>query len=195
MVKKDIDIKILARWDADSFRELYDHYYKALVDYAFQYVGETQASEDIVQSLFANFCERNTQFTSVAALENFLYSAVKNASLNLLKHKSVETTYFNKLRENGGKAKQEQYQSEEAEIFQERVYRLLFETIDQLPPKNRKVFLMYMEGKTNKEIAEALGISTETVKTHKKRGMKFLRSRLDPGALSVLMAIISVSAS
>ena len=54
---------------------------------------------------------------------------------------------------------------------------------------------MYMEGKTNKEIAEALGISTETVKTHKKRGMKFLRSRLDPGALSVLMAIISVSAS
>lgn len=34
---------------------------------------------------------------------------------------------------------------------------------------------MYMEGKKNEEIATALHVSLETVKTQKKRAMSFLR--------------------
>lgn len=37
---------------------------------------------------------------------------------------------------------------------------------------------MYMEGKKNEEIATALHVSLETVKTQKKRAMSFLRIRL-----------------
>lgn len=37
---------------------------------------------------------------------------------------------------------------------------------------------MYMEGKKNEEIATALHVSLETVKTQKKRAMSFLRKKL-----------------
>ena len=60
----------------------------------------------------------------------------------------------------------------------EEVYRQLFETIDALPERCREVFLMYMEGKKNEEVATALHVSIETVKTQKKRAMSILRKKL-----------------
>ena len=62
--------------------------------------------------------------------------------------------------------------------------------IDQMPPRQREVFLMAMEGKKNKEISEALGIAIETVRTNKKRAMAFLKKNLDKEALGLLVVIL-----
>lgn len=37
---------------------------------------------------------------------------------------------------------------------------------------------MSLNGKSNAEIAELMGIGIETVKTHKRRGKEFLRERM-----------------
>ena len=42
----------------------------------------------------------------------------------------------------------------------------------------KKVILMSIEGYSWDEIAEKLRISVNTVKTHKSRGFKYLRSKL-----------------
>ena len=63
----------------------------------------------------------------------------------------------------------------EADYQKEEIYRQLYLAIDRLPKKCREIFLMYMDGKKNEEIAQILSISIETVKTQKKRAMRFLK--------------------
>ena len=76
-------------------------------------------------------------------------------------------------------------EEDEEGFFSEEVYRQLFETIDALPERCREVFLMYMEGRKNEEVATALHVSIETVKTQKKRAMSILRKKL--GAYQFLL--------
>lgn len=107
--------------------------------------------------------------------------------MNYLKHKNIEISYLKKTRLQVPESYSE---TDDEDLFPERIYRMLFSTIDQLPKRNREIFLMYIDGVSNKEIADALNISVETVKTHKKRSMVFLRKHLQIEALSLLLFII-----
>jgi len=66
----------------------------------------------------------------------------------------------------------------------------LHAAIDQLPPVRKKVFtLAYVEGFSQKEIAESLGISVKTVDAHIQKALKQLRKNL--GWLAIL-AVLSL---
>ena len=55
--------------------------------------------------------------------------------------------------------------------------------------KQREVLtLCFMQGKSYQEVADGLGVSVNTVKTHIKRGLKFLRDELQDDALLLLLA-------
>ena len=47
-----------------------------------------------------------------------------------------------------------------------------------------------MEGKSNKEIALELGVSVDTVKTQKKRGMKTLREEMSDGRMAKALNLL-----
>jgi len=113
---------------------------------------------------------------SLASFRVYLYNSVRNASLDYLKHKDVEGNYLQKMLDSHSTTFR--MEEEEEGFFSEEVYRQLLQTIDALPDRCREVFLMYMEGKKNEEIATALHVSLETVKTQKKRAMSFLRKKL-----------------
>ena len=56
--------------------------------------------------------------------------------------------------------------------------RLLLEGVDSLPTEWSKVFkLLYLEGKTIKEVAKELNLSLSTVKTQKARGLTAMRRK------------------
>ena len=61
-----------------------------------------------------------------------------------------------------------------------------------MPPRQREVFLMVMEGKKNREIAQALDMAGETVRTNKKRAMAFLKKKLDNETLALLFVLLEV---
>ena len=166
MTNNEISIEQINKLDAAAFRLLYKNYYKALVCYA----------KDIVQELFSTIWEKKMLFRSLASFRAYLYNSVRNASLDYLKHKDVEGSYLQKMLDSHSTTFR--MEEEEEGFFSEEVYRQLLQTIDALPDRCREVFLMYMEGKKNEEIATALHVSLETVKTQKKRAMSFLRKKL-----------------
>lgn len=176
MDSNEISIEQINKLDVTAFRLLYKSYYKALVCYAMQIMKETGAAEDIVQELFSVIWEKKMAFQSLASFKSYLYSSVRNASFDYLKHKDVESVYLQKVIDAHQAYKIDE--GEEDDFFSEEVYRQLFQTIDELPARCREVFLMYMEGKKNEEIATALHVSLETVKTQKKRAMVVLRKKL-----------------
>lgn len=188
MNNKELSIEQINQPDASTFRVLYKEYYRALVAYAVQMVESVDAAEDIVQELFSSLWEKPKSFPSLTALRSYLYCAVRNASLDYLKHKNIENDYLQRLADNYQEYRMGK--SDDESFFDEEVYRLLFRTIDALPERCREVFLLAMQGKKNEEIAETLRVSQETVKTQKKRGMAFLKKNMAQSPLlSLFLAI------
>ena len=189
MERDDFSIEAIARWDEHAFYLLYDRYYKALTYYASKLTGVMDISEDLVQELFSEIYESRLHFDSVAHLNAYLYNSIHNAATDYVRHKSVELSYIQReteknhgypLTENG-----------EEGLFWEEFYHELFMFVDRMPQRQREVFLMYMDGKKNKEIAEALHVSLETVKTQKKRAMAMLRQKMSPKSYVMLLCFFS----
>lgn len=189
MDSKLTTIEQINRLNATTFHLLYKNYYKALVNYVMQIVNDFEVAEDITQDLFSTLWERKIVFKSITSFKVYLYNSVRNSSLDYLKHKNVESDYLQKVAD-----MYQPYQfweNSEEDLWNEEVYRQLFHTIDDLPQRCREVFLMYMDGKTNEEISTALNVSIETVKTQKKRGMVFLRKRLNKNTLLLLQIFLT----
>ncbi len=184
---QELTINVITRWDADAARMLYEHFYGALVSYGMRILQDRESAEDVVQDTMAALWERKTVLPNNAALKAYLYNSVRNKCLSLLRRQRSES--LDPL----AMSKYEEFRVTDdgnEQFFPEEVYRQLFLMIDQMPPRQREVFLMAMEGKKNKEISEALGIAIETVRTNKKRAMAFLKKNLGKEALGLLVAIL-----
>lgn len=177
MSSDDLSIENINNLNEKTFHQIYCNYFRALVTYAVQITNDDEIAKDIVQDVFSVLWERKITFITTSSFKAYLYNSVRNASLDNLRHRCVEEDYVEKMA-----ASNPAYDSDERDsadyFYKEEVYRKLFRAIDELPERCREVFLKYMEGKKNEEIAEALHISIETVKTQKKRGMTVLRKKL-----------------
>jgi RNA polymerase sigma-70 factor (family 1) len=178
-----LSIESINRKDRNTFHLLYMHYYKILVFYSMQIVSVKEVAEDIVQDLFTTILERDTQFQTSESFYAYLYNSIRNASINYLRHKNVEESYVQSVIEH-----YEEMKEDEEQPFEPEVYRRLFKAIDSLPDRCKKVFIHYMDGQKNEEIATALNVSIETVKTQKKRAISSLRKQL--GAFDFFIACV-----
>ena len=112
-----------------------------------------------------------------------LYDAVRNTCLNRIKHKKVEEKYaaYRQLHP-------ENPELDDYDIMEEEIYRWLFKTIDELPPRCKEIFLLHLDGKKNEEIAAQLKITLLTVKTQKKKALRYIREKMqDFGLLYILL--------
>ncbi len=182
-INDDVFLEKINSQSPAAYHELYNEYYKALVIYAANFLATTETAEDIVQELFTTIWEKKISFISLQSLKTYLYNSTRNAALNYLKHQNVETGYIQYMLDTYKEITEEDTNEEE-------VYRLLFRSIDQLPPRCREIFILHMEGKKNEEIAQALGLSIETVKTQKKRAVQFLKKQM--GSLFFLTSFINM---
>lgn len=160
-------IEAINRQEPKAYQTLYRLYYRALVNYAMRFISKQD--EDVVQDLFVSMWNKKIQFASYVSFRTYIYNAVYNAVLNVIKHQEVEQRYVDLVKN------EDELDFPEADYQKEEVYRQLYLAIDRLPKKCREIFLMYMDGKKNEEIAQILSISIETVKTQKKRAMRFLK--------------------
>ena len=179
-LREDIFLQGINRQEVPAYRELYNDYYRSLVMYALHFVTRQDVAEDIVQELFVTMWNKQMVFLSYPSFKTYLYTSVRNAAFDYLKHQDIKQRYA----EQWAALHEEERRATAA--FDEEVYRQLYKAIDRLAPKCREIFLMAMDGKRNEEIAETLHIAIETVKTQKKRAIKQLREQT---ALSVWMLL------
>lgn len=166
----------------EAFHELFQKYYRPLIMFAMRYLGGQDKAEDVVQSLFITVWERKKAFFSEESLHVFLYNSVRNICLNLLKHERVEKKYADYILTN------EKDFEKEYDWLEEELYESLFKAIDELPPRCREVFLLSLDGKKNEEIAQELHITLLTVKTQKKKAIRYLRERLGDWVLLLIFS-------
>ena len=166
---ENITIKLT---DEAQFRFIFDKYYITLCMFANQYVEDDALAADIVQECFVKLWQLRDDFMYVHQIKSFLYTSVRNKSLNELEHTKVMNEYAQKVMEMG---KDSFFQDK---VIAEESYRILVDAIDKLPPQMKNIMRLALEGKTNPEIAEALNISGETVHSQKKIAYRKLRGYL-----------------
>ncbi len=171
-----------------SFDEIFKLYYPRLCDFAARMMGEhTDEVEDVVQDSFVVFHRQMGQIAAhPIAIKNYLYTSVKHACLKKHRHDKVIRKYQETLKL---EEPSEAYTLDaiiHAEIIGE-----IHRTLKTLPPGCAEVFkLGYFDELSNQEIADQLNISVNTVKSQKKRALDLLRTKLKPGALSLLLPFL-----
>ncbi|MVT44876.1 RNA polymerase sigma-70 factor [Chitinophaga oryziterrae] len=153
-----------------QFRQLFLQFYDPLCKYAFTFVADKDASEDIVQDMFTRIWERHQEMITSLSIRAYLYKSVRNNSFTYLSKKNKVYSLSD-------------WDIDEEDITEQENHdiphyrELLKKAIDNLPAKCREVFLLSRSGNlSNQEIADNLGISVNTVNNQTWKAMKMLKA-------------------
>ena len=161
----------LKEGDPKSFELLYHDLFPPLVVFAKKYIGDDSVSEDLVQDVFISLWHNSSKIEIHTSLKSYLYSTVRNSAVNYLNKKAVEEKRFNKF------LPEESLWDEELTLSQD-VYHHVYNAIEILPRKSQEVIRMSLNGMSISDIQEELGVSQNTVKTHKRIAFSKLREKL-----------------
>jgi len=156
------------------FRELFP----SLCFFANRMINNKYEAEDIASAAFIKIWKRHNQFDNAKNIRSYLYQIVRNDCLKFLHQNDRrnrtqrELEYLNIV---------DTRANCEADIIRAELYNDLYNALNNLPTECRKVYkMLYIEGKSVKEIAKELKVSTSTVKTQKARGLAMLRKKFIP---------------
>ncbi|MBK6265507.1 RNA polymerase sigma-70 factor [Marivirga sp. S37H4] len=167
-------VKKIISGDIKAFEALFNDYYDRLAYFAYQYLKDKDNAEDVVQELFSKLWVNRQKLSIETSINAYLYSAVRNACLNQLKHQKVKEAYFSA---SGTTMEYDEFIPNK--IDAEDLGQLIQSCIIDLPPERQKIFLLSREQDLKyKEIAEKLGISVKTVEAQMGKALRFLRERL-----------------
>jgi RNA polymerase sigma-70 factor (ECF subfamily) len=123
-------------------------------------------------------------------LENYLFSAIRNATIDYLKRQIVADKY----RSYQSQCAEANCNSTEEMVDLQDLRDNLEKGLKKLPRKAEKIFrLNKIDNWPVKKIARHLGLSEKTVHYHITRSKKFIRSFLKEFRLSLLLLFLSVS--
>lgn len=136
-----------------------------------QYVKSEEDADEIVNDAFLVLWEKKDDLVLDESIKPFLYTIVKNKSLNLLKKRKIELSDLDPDFEVASlnATPLEALQAQETE---EVVYKL----IEALPPRCKQIFILSRkENLRNKEIADLMGLNEKTVENQISIAIKFIR--------------------
>lgn len=172
----------IRRGDVKAFERLFRAFYPSLCAVAMRFILERDAAEDIVQEVFIKLWNKREDYQKIPSLKTFLYVAVKNQCFNYIRDKKTIVDY----------TCPEVLNREELfvnSVIEEETYRIIDDAVNALPVQSARIIKLSMDGKQNKEIAELLGISVNTVKTLKYNALSNLKRALNDYFYLLLLLI------
>jgi RNA polymerase sigma-70 factor, ECF subfamily len=168
-------MKFLSSDPEQSIRRLFDAHFHLLVLSAFRYINDYDQAEDIVQDVFVKVWQNFDDLKQVEDLKAYLFKAVKNSSLNYLRHLKVKQKFSinsEELLTAFGKSPEECKTDEETR-------NRIHQAVNKLPDPWREAFVLskYDDLKYH-EIAREMDISQKTVEKYISKALQFLRHEL-----------------
>lgn len=171
--------------DKDAYIALYNRYREPLYLYACRLVKDDDLAADLVQDVMVRLWERRDQALPAAAMEGYLFSALRYRFFDWIDRQKVRTDYASSFQQF---LDQGEWQTDNA-IAEQEMMRFVEQQINQLPDRMRMVFLMnYRDRLSYSEIAEKLGISEKTVHNQVNNAQNILRKKL--GSYSWLLLLL-----
>jgi len=166
----------LQKGDRKAFRSMFDRYYPYVMVSVTKICGDRNLAKDVAQEVFFEVWKKREIIQVKGALKSYLRRAGVNRMLNQLKARKLQYEDPVDLPE-----PPQQNHSAQQHLEAEDMRKVIQTAIDSLPERCRLVFtLKRIEGLSQKEIAEKMGISTKTVENQMVRALKVLRVAAAP---------------
>ncbi|HMI01796.1 MAG TPA: RNA polymerase sigma-70 factor [Pedobacter sp.] len=179
--------ELLRTGDRAAYTEIYHRYKRLLYIFAFKRLGDKEEVNDLLHDLFLSIWMKHEEMQLEYALSTYLYNSTRNRIINFVAHKQVSAKYTESFK----LYNETEHNTTDHLLRHNELSALIDQEIAALPKKMRQVFeLSRKTNYTRKQIAEELGLSEETVKSHMHHAIKILKVRFGPLlVLSILMNI------
>ncbi|WP_282036381.1 RNA polymerase sigma-70 factor [Saccharicrinis aurantiacus] len=180
LVPFKIDLVSLKRGNKHAYEAIYFEFYDVLYHLALQYLNNQQHAQEIVQDAFLKLWEIRESINDNTNIRNFLYTIVKNNSLNFIRNKQTAIRHYDIIQHHELEMQYQSLQRIGDEVMIADELQIKIEAaLDKLPEEVRTVFEMSrFEDLKNAEIADKLGISKKTVEARMTRALKHLKLEL-----------------
>src|SRR5512133_361168 len=163
-----------ARHDRRAQQELYKQYSRFLLGICMRYAIDKSDAEDILQESFLKIYFNIKEYSGTGSFTGWLRKVAVNTAITHY-HKNLKHRYHIDI---------DEYVSVETgtSSFEEDFFTSdeLYRVLNELPAGYRMVFNLYaVEGYKHKEIAEMLGIDTNTSKSQYSRAKAVIRDKLE----------------
>ena len=159
----------------EAFDEIYRRYAGRLLAYCVQYTKCREDAEEIVQDVFVALWNNRQTIRQEETLQSFLFTISKHRVINAYRSTLNSPVYEDYVDYQNKLSADEDYHRVEYEQY----VRIVKDAIRRLPSTQQRVItLSRFSQLSNKEIAERLSLSEQTVKNQLSIGLKTLRELL-----------------
>ncbi|MBO9633407.1 MAG: RNA polymerase sigma-70 factor [Chitinophagaceae bacterium] len=184
----------IAAGDELAFRELLNAYSDHLGSFVFKVTGSREAAQEIVQDVFMKIWNKRQELPGLSQLNHYLFILTRNLTYNFIRDQSRTSLKFRKWLQEV-EAMEEVSRIENEEEHLSRFMPAINLAVSRLPDQQRKVFVMARkQGFSQKQIAQEMGLSAETVKKYMKLALQSIReqvSHLTPPSLILILYLQS----
>ena len=164
--------------DARSMELLFRRLFPGMCAYARKFLQDSNDAEEIVQEIFYTVWKHRDRLDENKSLYHYLFTSVKNRSLNFLETKKSRSKHSELMRYLYIQEATDGDSSYHALLAKE-LEKDFNQALEYLPQECRRIFeLSRFEGLKYQEIAVKLNISIKTVETQMSRALSKLRLQL-----------------
>jgi len=174
--------------DERAFEEIVNRYANQIYRLAFKITRDYYSAEEILQEVFLTLINKIDTFRGESKFSSWLYRVTANAAyMHLRAQKKYENDVsledYVPYDENGtlmGRIKAKDWSDKpDKALLSEEAMEIIEKAVNELPEPYRVVFhLRDVEGFSNQEVSEVLGLSVPALKSRLHRARLYLRDKL-----------------
>lgn len=162
---------------------LFRDHYQSLCNYANTFLNDIDESEEVVQQLFIQLWDKREAMNINSSIQSYLFRAVRNSSLNKIKHSKVRRLYAEEVN-----ALAQHSEPSSTITLQNELQEQIKVAIESLPEQCRLIFKMSrFEELKYSEIAEQLGLSIKTIENQMGKALRIMREKLKDYLVLIIM--------
>ena len=166
-------LKELARGNKSAFEWLFMTWHARLVGFLSRRIGDESTAYDYAQDIFFDIWKQRKKFSEVESFSAYLFQMARFRVYNHFDKVAVKSRFRGEMAARASVPPPTEY---EPVLFASETESQIWEAVRHLPAKRRKVFIMSrMQGFSNDEIAQELGINKRTVENHITNALASLR--------------------
>jgi RNA polymerase sigma-70 factor (ECF subfamily) len=167
--------------DENAYIELVNRYKDKLINFIFNYLGDLESSEDVVQETMIKLYLKKHYYKEIAKFSTWLYTIAKNlANTELRKRKQRKTTLLSQFSKDDKTYELPSNDPEPGqEIQTDIVNKIIRSAVDQLSEKFKIVIVLRdIQGLSYEDISEIINVPIGTVKSRINRARLQLQIEL-----------------
>jgi RNA polymerase sigma-70 factor (family 1) len=164
----------LKKGDHEAFAEIYARYAGKLAGFAGSKLYSLDDAKDILHDMFVNLWENRTEISVTSNLQSYLFTIVRRRIIDKIRKNVTREQYALMMQ-----SLADSYDNSESRLETRELQKHIERLLGHIPPRVKEIYLLSRnEGLSNREIADKLNLSEQTVKNQLSAALKHLRKSL-----------------